>query len=145
MLQSFLAVLRNYATVRAWYTSISVLIWTALQMPCHRNPEMHLGESHAAFPYLKQKKKSLCVSKLKSFTDHASSRHTEVINIMQQFTYHKRVTRYSNSCNLSKRSYYRLCLSKCSKTCSLERQVENINTSNQSLKTSLLQLPHKSK
>lgn len=60
-------------------------------------------------------------------------------------THHKRVTRYSNSCNLSKRSYYRLCLPKCSKTCSLERKVKNINASKQCSKSSLLQLPAKIK
>jgi len=34
-------------------------------------------------------------------------------------TLHKRITRYSSSCNLTKRGYHWLCLSKCCKTCTI--------------------------
>lgn len=54
----------------------------------------------------------VCFLNLKSIPNNLKSWKSHLTN-------HKRITGYSSSCNLAKRSHHWLCLSKCCKTCTL--------------------------
>lgn len=109
----------------------------------HRNNELHLGDLHAAFPYLKGKKPpTLCVSKL-NVTDYASSDIQKLLITCNNSLTIKGLLDTPTAATCPKGVTTGFACPNAAKPAPWKREVKNINTSNQFSKSSLLQLPHK--